>query len=119
MIKENYVFVAEVRGCVVGVAISVPRERHLYLDAIAVAPSAQGRGLGRALLRSVEKLASELCYEHVRLHTVPVLNGPMRFYPSSGYVQSARSGDGPRGRVMFQKRIVSTLDIVLARMGVD
>ncbi|MCI4662182.1 MAG: GNAT family N-acetyltransferase [Neomegalonema sp.] len=119
LVEQNFVILAEDGAEVIGVAATIPREQHLYIDCLAVTPDRQRAGAGRHLLGAVETLASGLNYAHVRLHTAPRLDAPMSLYRSSGYCLSAYSGCGHTERVMFQKRIASALEISLAGMKIS
>ncbi|MEL6978946.1 MAG: GNAT family N-acetyltransferase [Pseudomonadota bacterium] len=100
----------------IGFAVTLPRATHLYVEAIAVRPGAQGVGFGALLLAEVEELASELCLPRLRLHTDPSLNRPMRFYRAAGYRELGRQGFGSARRALFEKRTPTALELLLGRM---
>lgn len=101
----------------IGFAALAPSPTQLYVDAIAVAPEAQGAGVGRALLGGIEALASELCLDRVRLDTDPALTRQVRFYVSAGYRPLRRFSAGSAHRLRLSKSVVTALDLLLARSG--
>ncbi|GAB4117540.1 MAG: GNAT family N-acetyltransferase [Roseiflexaceae bacterium] len=60
---------------------------YLYLDRLAVLPSARGHGVGRQLIDRVEALAKELGYRAVRLSVRLVLQQNIAYYQRLGYQQ--------------------------------
>src|SRR5438132_577011 len=67
--RDGNTWVAELDGAVVGLAVLVPRGDHLLLENVAVAPGAQGRGVGGALLGQAEQYARSHGLPEVRLYT--------------------------------------------------
>ncbi|MBX2854166.1 MAG: GNAT family N-acetyltransferase [Rhodobacteraceae bacterium] len=113
-VKQNLAMVLDDDAdLLAGAAVVRPRPGYLYLDALAVHPVRRRRGDGRRLMAAVEDLASELCFERVRLHTPPVLSAPMRFYRRLGYREINRSGKGPEARALLEKPIESALTRLL------
>lgn len=87
---------AEEAGRTVGMVTGLPSRSApgtWFLWQIGVAPAAQGRGLGRALLDRLEALLREQGFSRVEL-TVDPENGPSRrLFERAGYVNaSARAG---------------------------
>jgi GNAT superfamily N-acetyltransferase len=56
-VRDDEVWVADDEGEIQGFLVLVPRGDHLLLDNVAVDPSAQGRGIGAALLALAEERA--------------------------------------------------------------
>ena len=52
-----------------GVLVLIEKDDHLLLDNVAVAPEAQGLGIGRRLVEAAEEVARNLGYATVRLYT--------------------------------------------------
>jgi GNAT superfamily N-acetyltransferase len=67
----------------------------IYLHDLAVAPAAQGNGVGRSLVAAAVKLARELSRDCMRLDAYDHPAGAGPFY--------ARCGFGERGRVTYRK----------------
>lgn len=117
LLEQGFVLkLSDADGEPVGFAVTLPRATHLYIEAIALRLSAQGRGHGAQLISAVETLASELCLPRLRLHTDPSLSRPMRFYRSAGYQELGRQGFGSGRRALFEKRAPTALEILLGRM---
>lgn len=80
-----------------------PRDDHLYVENIAVDPSAQGRGLGRALMEFAEQEAARRGLNRIALVTHEVMTENQAIYARLGYVEverrylrQVRSRPGPR-----------------------
>lgn len=89
-------WVAEHRSRLVGLLVLEPAEDHLLLDSVAVAPNAQGLGVGSRLLRLAEEQAEAQGLNEVRLCTNVAMIENLTYYPRQGL-----PGDAPRhpGRV--------------------
>ena len=70
-----------------------------------VAPAARGLGLGRRLLRELERLARETGARTIRLDTNRVLNEAIRLYRSAGYQEVPRFSDEPYAHHWFEKAL--------------
>ncbi len=60
-----------------------------------VAPDARGRGVARALLHELERMAVELGYTEARLDTGPLQPHAQRLYEAEGYAAIANFNDNP------------------------
>jgi ribosomal protein S18 acetylase RimI-like enzyme len=89
----------------VGSLVTCVMDDHLLLDAIAVAPHAQGRGYGALLLRRAEDDAREAGVTEVRLYTNAAMTENIAMYPRFGYVETHRGGQDGFRRVFFSKRL--------------
>lgn len=72
--------------------------KHLWLR-----PSVQGRGLGRALLAELERLAVELGGSELVLDTNASLEAAGGLYRSSGYVDVEPYNDNPNANVWLRR----------------
>jgi ribosomal protein S18 acetylase RimI-like enzyme len=79
---------------------------HLFLDTIAVHPTAHGGGVGRRLLRFVDAHARALGLPEVRLYTNALMWENQQIYPRYGYELVERRVDGPYDRVHYRKRLL-------------
>ena len=80
-----------------------PRDDHLYVENIAVDPSAQGRGLGRALMAFAEQEAARRKLGRMALVTHEAMTENQAIYARLGYVEiERRSEDGYR-RIYVEK----------------
>ncbi|MFE0475560.1 GNAT family N-acetyltransferase [Streptomyces sp. NPDC058947] len=91
---------------VLGLVVVEAREDHLFLDTIAVHPTAHGRGVGRRLLRFVDARARALGLPEVRLCTNALMWENQRIYPKFGYEPVERRADGPYDRIHYRKRLL-------------
>ncbi len=90
--REGPIWVATLRGAIVGTVEGVPRGEALYLRSLAVLPAARGQRLGEALVRQAEEYAVAHGLRRLILGTAAALTGAMRLYEQMGFV---RSDDGP------------------------
>ncbi|MEW2355634.1 GNAT family N-acetyltransferase [Spirillospora sp. NPDC029432] len=98
-------WVAEDEGAVLGFAVLAAEDDHLLLKNVAVDPSAQGRGVGGALLGLAERRAREAGAGEIRLYTNVAMTENIAYYGRRGYVETHREeGEGLR-RVFFAKRL--------------
>ena len=72
--------------------------KHLWLR-----PAAQGRGLGRALLAELERLAAELGATELVLDTNASLEAAGGLYRSSGYADVEPYNDNPNANLWLRK----------------
>ena len=85
------IIVAETHGEIVGAVRYEPREDYLCLRRLAVAPSWQGRGIGRRLITAVEEWAILLGVDEVRLGVRPELRRNRAMYARLGYVDDGHA----------------------------
>ena len=82
-----------------------PGDDHLLLENIAVHPSAQGRGLGRALMSFAEQEAARRGLTRLTLVTHEVMTENQAIYARLGYAEvERRSEDGYR-RIYMEKHL--------------
>ena len=84
------------RATPVGVLVIVVGTDHVLVESVAVARSAQGRGLdGRLLLGHAEQQARQLGLREVRLYANAAMTENLAMYPHLGYVEvNRRTEDG-------------------------
>lgn len=80
--------VAEIGGAVIGSALLKHWEDGLYLGRLAVAPSAQGRGVARALLAAAERQARDLGYDRMILRVRLAMTENRRLFSKAGFVET-------------------------------
>jgi ribosomal protein S18 acetylase RimI-like enzyme len=100
--------VAERDGRVVGVLVRWPHPDHVYVETLAVAPEAQGGGIGALLLATAEDEAAAAGLDAVRLHTNAAMTENLEWYPRHGYVRTGRSAASGFDRVAFEKLLPAT-----------
>jgi putative acetyltransferase len=69
----------------VGTVSVVDEDERLYIRSMAVLPSAQGLGIGRKLLRTIENFGVQNGFEKLFLYSVPFLAGAIRLYEKNGF----------------------------------
>jgi GNAT superfamily N-acetyltransferase len=92
-------------GDLVSSIVLVDAGDHLVVNNVAVAPGAQGRGLGRELLAFAESEARRRGFGEVRLHTNAAMADNLTMYPKLGYTLVGRETRGGFHRVLFVKPV--------------
>ena len=106
-VSEGVVWVIEEGTVVVGVLVLLPKLDHLLLDNIAIAPTHQGRGLGRGLLFFAEAEALRRGYHEIRLYTHETMTENQRIYAAIGYEETGRCTEAGYERVFMRKQLDS------------
>lgn len=104
-VRDHDVRVAERDGAVVGLLVLVRHDDHVLVENVAVHPSAQGTGVGSALLDLVEAVAREHGRPEVRLYTHRLMTRNLAWYAGRGYVETHRETQGGFDRVFMTKRL--------------
>ena len=101
--RSGHAWVAEHAGGIIGILVLEPAEDHLLLENVAVAPGAQGLGVGRRLLRLAEDKARAHGVGEVRLYTNEAMTENLGYYPRHGYRETHRATQEGFRRVFFTK----------------
>jgi N-acetylglutamate synthase-like GNAT family acetyltransferase len=72
-------------GCLAAVIETVPKGDFLLIENVAVAPSLQGRGFGKRLLKHAEDLAASSGLKGTRLYTNKLFSANLCLYEALGY----------------------------------
>jgi ribosomal protein S18 acetylase RimI-like enzyme len=105
VIREREVTVAESAGAIVGAIVLGPGEEGFTIENVAVHPSRQGEGIGRALLELAEVEARSAGHDTVDLYTHEKMTENQALYARIGYVEyERRAGDG-FSRIFMRKRL--------------
>lgn len=104
-VNEGKVWVAEYQGSVCGVLVLYPAEEGFYLDTIAVSPSFQGIGVGRALLQFAEREALRCGFTSIYLCTNVKMTENQILYPKIGYVEYNRGLEDGYDRIFYRKQL--------------
>lgn len=104
-VRDDEVWVIERDGDPVAYLVLIPRDDHLVLDNVAVDPSAQGAGLGAALLDLAEERARALGVSEIRLYTHVVMTENQARYERRGYVETGRTTQHGFARVHYTLRL--------------
>ena len=83
----------------------VPGPDYLLLENVAVLPSAQGTGVGAALLEFAEQRARSLGVPEIRLYTNAAMTENIAWYPRHGYRETGRGEQDGFSRVFFAKPV--------------
>ena len=105
LIAAGEVWVTEHKRRPAGVLVIRPVEGELLLENVAVAPHAQGRGLGRSLVRFAEEQARAMELTAVVLYTNELMTENLRLYPVLGYEETGRRYEDGFRRVYFRRRL--------------
>jgi predicted N-acetyltransferase YhbS len=99
--KDEIGFVALSDGKIVGCMFLKPEDKTLYVGKLAVAPGAQGKGLGRKLLDVAEEVARTLKLPALRLETRIELVGNHTTFSRWGFFKSAEKSHSGFNRKTF------------------
>jgi ribosomal protein S18 acetylase RimI-like enzyme len=102
-VAEGVVWIIEEGPRLAGLIVLISKSDHLLLDNVAVAPSHQGRGLGRRLLAFAESFALKRGYREIRLYTHEVMVESQRLYARLGYEETDRRNEAGYRRVFMRK----------------
>lgn len=103
LIAAGRVTVIDSDGAVLALIVLVPEVDAMLLDNVAVAPAAQGRGLGRRLLDFAEDAARQAGYGIIRLYTNVAMIENIAIYERAGYVETRRGEEKGLQRVYMAK----------------
>lgn len=103
LIASGEVFLLEEGGDVIVVTVIRVVENHLLVHNIAVEPSKQGHGHGRALLTFADGRAVDLGLPELRLYTHEAMTENIAMYQRLGWTEYDRRGDEGFARVFFRK----------------
>ena len=103
LIDGGRVHVAERDDLVQGFLVLIPQDEAMLLDNVAVAPQAQGTGLGRAMMEFAERAAIKAGYPTIMLYTNEAMTENIAFYTRIGYVETHRVEEKGLRRVYMRK----------------
>lgn len=115
LINEGRVYVAERNETVMGILVLIPQNDAMLLDNVAVAPEAQGLGLGREMLAFAEQAAVKAGYNFIKLYTNEAMTENIALYARIGYAETHRLEEEGFRRVYMRKRLGSTRGEDIAR----
>ncbi len=105
LIHEGRVHVMERSGGVIGILVLIPEKDAMLLDNVAVAPDAQGSGVGRAMLEFAEEAAIGAGYGTLRLYTNEAMTENIELYSRIGYSETHRAEEKGLRRVYMAKEV--------------
>ena len=104
-IAADQAWVIEEEGRLIGALILEDTEDGLLLDNIAVAPEAQGRGIGAALMAFTEAEARRRGHRRVWLYTNEKMTTNIALYLRLGFTETHREEQAGFRRVFMEKRL--------------
>jgi ribosomal protein S18 acetylase RimI-like enzyme len=105
-IEAGQVWVLETDGMIVGlVVLEDDGDGSLLLDNIAVAPSAQGQGIGRRLISFTESEARRRGCHQIRLYTHVLMVENIALYNRVGFQETGRVSEKGFDRVYMAKLV--------------
>jgi ribosomal protein S18 acetylase RimI-like enzyme len=106
-IGRGHCRVAEIDGRIVGVLVLMPADGYLHVETVAVAPEAQGSGVGARLLQRADEEALAAGYAEVRLYTHEAMTENIAYYARRGYRETHRTQDDGFRRVFFTRTLAA------------
>jgi len=106
-IRAGHVWLVSTDEGVVGALVQYETSLGFYIDTVAVVPSSQGTGVGRALLEFAEKEALRRGYQSVYLCTNSKMTENQAFYPRIGYIEYERKNEAGFDRVFYRKDLAA------------
>jgi len=103
LIEKGCVYVADRDGATIGMIVLIPQTDAMLLDNVAVAPEAQGTGLGRQMLSFAEQKAREAGLGVIKLYTNEAMVENIALYSRKGYVETHRLNEKGLRRVYMRK----------------
>lgn len=88
-IGDNHVWIATDGDLPVGTISIVSTVQGFEVRSLGVLPTAQGRGVGRSLIRTIEAFAQAKGVRLLPIFTMPFLRAAVRLYEHCGYAQVA------------------------------
>jgi ribosomal protein S18 acetylase RimI-like enzyme len=105
VVRDYRVTVAERGGEIVGLIVLGVGDEGFVVDNVAVDPSHQGSGIGRALLEHAEVAARREGFDSIYLYTHERMSENLALYSRIGYVEYDRRVHGDACLVYMRKRL--------------
>lgn len=105
LIGDSRVHVVERTSVVQGFLVLIPQDEAMLLDNIAVAPEAQGQGVGRLLMEFAERAAIAAGYSAISLYTNEMMVENIALYARIGYAETHRIEEKGLKRVHMSKSL--------------
>ena len=106
-ITAGVIYIAtDVQGKLQGFIVFYAKENYIFLENVAVLPSAAGRGIGRALISFCENNARERGLNAVHLYTNEKMTENLSIYLKLGYIEVGRRTEDGFNRIYFEKYFV-------------
>jgi ribosomal protein S18 acetylase RimI-like enzyme len=105
LVRSHRVIVAERGGEILGLVVLGVSDEGLFVDNVAVDPSHQGTGVGRALLEYAEDAARDAGFDSIYLYTHERMVENLALYSRIGYVEYDRRLHGEAWIVYLRKKL--------------
>jgi ribosomal protein S18 acetylase RimI-like enzyme len=105
VVRMSSVTVAERSGEVVALIVLGVDDEGFFVDNVAVDPSHQGSGVGRALLEHAETMARRAGFDSIYLYTHERMTENLGLYARIGYAEYDRRRHGDACLVYLRKRL--------------
>jgi ribosomal protein S18 acetylase RimI-like enzyme len=105
IIRKYRVIVAERRSEIAGLIVLGAGAEGFVVDNVAVDPSHQGTGVGRALLERAEAEAQRAGFDSIYLYTHERMTENLALYSRIGYVEYDRRAQGEARLVYLRKEL--------------
>jgi ribosomal protein S18 acetylase RimI-like enzyme len=105
VVRTHDVVVAERAGEILGLIVLGVDDEGFFIDNVAVDPSQQGTGIGKALLAHAETAARDAGYDSIYLYTHERMVENLALYSRIGYVEYERRLHGGARIVYLRKQL--------------
>jgi ribosomal protein S18 acetylase RimI-like enzyme len=105
VVRDHQVTVAERAGEILGLVVLGVDDEGFFVDNVAVDPSHQGSGIGRALLEHAEIAARDAGFGSIYLFTHERMVENLALYSRIGYVEYDRRLHGDAYLVYLRKKV--------------
>jgi ribosomal protein S18 acetylase RimI-like enzyme len=105
VVRSHHVTVAERGGEILGLVVLGVSDEGFFVDNVAVDPSHQGIGVGRALLEHAETAARDAGFDSIYLYTHERLVENLALYSRIGYVEYDRRMHGAARIAYLRKQL--------------
>jgi ribosomal protein S18 acetylase RimI-like enzyme len=105
VVRTHRVIVAERGGEMLGLVVVGIDDEGFFVDNVAVDPSHQGMGVGRALLEHAESTARDSGFDSLYLFTHELMVENLALYSRIGYVEYDRRPHGDARIVYLRKKL--------------
>ncbi len=110
-VRDHLVLVVEASGRLDAAIELIPAADHVLVENVAVAPTAQGRGLGTQMMAVAERVAADFGVKEMRLYTNARFTENIVLYEKLGYAIYERIAIPNVGEaVWMRKRLDGTAD---------
>jgi ribosomal protein S18 acetylase RimI-like enzyme len=103
-VRDHMVDLLHLEGELAALIEVRPEGDHLLIVNVAVSPSFQGRGYGRALLTHAEEVTRSLGLKEVRLYTNGSFTENVKLYGSVGYQVDREEVDPQLGAAVYMSK---------------